>query len=254
MNIIPGYDFAQDEVPTYNKFLIAAKQLQITELDFEDVNTSIRLMLNGQESGGSGASVADEAWLWFDPHGDTYIRQRWTAEDFGMTGMTEQWSLTPMIRRNGGWASTRMPFDGSNPEGGRPVYADVAGASFTYSVANIRFTLGWVVYHDDSCPFWGYLHETAASGARQPFVGRGAVRQWLATFPGGSETIAHRVFSSNGIQYLSVDMTDLSQDYKRWSHELYGHGPEAGESGGSRSNWPMMWAFGKALHGHYSAT
>lgn len=256
-NIVPGYDFAQDETPTYNKFLLAAKRLQVTNLDFQDVNTTIRLMLNAQESGGSGASMAAEGWMWFDPYGDMYIRQRWTWDDFGMTGQSEEYSLTPVFRTLGGYASSRMPFwDGGNPEGGKPVSPHVIGAddSKEYSPANIGFTSGWVQYHVDSAPFWGYQPDTMVSGVRQYFVGRGAVRQWIGTFP-GAETIPHRMFSSNGIQYLSVDMTDTSQDYKRWSGELYGHHPEAGLQGGgpTRTNWCMKWVYSKAMHGHYSA-
>lgn len=258
VELIPGYDFAQDEVPSYNKFLLQAKRLQVKNLDFNDVNTTIRLILNAQESGGSGASVAGEAWMWYNPNGDMYINQRWTEGDFSMTSHTEQYSLTPIFRTLGGWASTRIFFgDGANPQGGKPCYAYIIGADNAkeYSPANVFFTSGWTTYHVDSTPFWGYQPDTMVSGGRQYFVGRGAVRQWIGTFPGANETSPHRMFSSNGIQYLSVDMVDETQDYRRWSGELYGHHPEAGLVGGgpTRTNWCMKWVYGKALQGHYSA-
>ena len=254
--IVPGYDFAIDEVPTYNKFRLAASRLQINDLDFNDVNTSIRIILNAQESGGSGATMAAEGWMWYDPNGDLYIRQRWTDEDFGMTGHTEAQSITPLVRTLGGWASTRVPFEGGvNNEGGRPLYMDVLSADDVkeYSLPNVYFLAGWVTYHVDSTPFVGYGPDTMASGTRPYFVGRGAVRQWIGTFP-ASESAPHRMISFNGTQYASTDMNHVgSLDYKRWSGELYGAHPSATLGGSSNSNWPMKWVYSKAMHGHYSA-
>jgi hypothetical protein len=256
MDIAPGYDFSIDETPTYNKFLLAAKRLKVTNLDFNDVTASIRLMLNGQQSGGSGASLAAEGWMWYDPNGDLWLRQRWTWDDFGMTGQSEEISITPLVRTLGGYASCRMPFwDGANPEGGRPVYAKVLAAddSKEYSPANVGFSSGWVTFQADSAPFWGYQPDTMVSGARQCFVGRGGVRQWIGTFP-ANETQPHRMTSSNGIQYQSLDMNDTTYNYKRWTGELYGHGPESVLSGSNRTNWCMKWVYSKAMHGHFSAT
>ena len=84
MAIVPGYDFSVNETPSFDTFLSQATGLVITNLDFDDVQASIRVVLNGQESGGSGASMADEGFMYFDPRGNLWVKARYGPEDYGM--------------------------------------------------------------------------------------------------------------------------------------------------------------------------
>lgn len=252
-SITPGYDFTVDEVPTKTKIEIAARGMQISALDFNDVDATIRLALNGQESGGSGASMADEGWLYFDARGNMWVKQRWTARDFGMTGQTESFSDTMLFRSAGGYASSRIPMtDGTNRNAGRPVqiYGLGSGAD-NYSPANIGARAQWVITHVEGGMDPFFLEETAVSGSRINMVGRGVTKQFLATGQ-AHYSIVRRVLSPAGTAWLTYQMNS-SPGYKRAIGTFYGWHPDAGGTT-TRTDWMLFWAYGKPVYGASSGT
>lgn len=254
LSITPGYDFAADEVPTRAKLRLAAGNIQVTDLDWTDVGATVRLMLNGQASEGSGASMAAEGWMYYDARGNTWIRQRWTITDFGMSGVTEGYSDTPLFRVLGGWATTRAPFLGANRAAGQPVHAYTSGLAgdSRYSPAVLNWRSGWSQQHVEGANDLGFLQETTATGARAPVVGRGAAKHWLGLVAADRDPTA-RMTSTSGVQWAVYPLNHSASGYKRWLLEHNGWMPEAGYLGNHRIDWPIAWAYGKPIYGDSSA-
>lgn len=202
MNIEPGYNFGVSEVPTHTKFLAQAIGLRITGLDFSNISSAGRFLFNGVETGGSGASLADqiEGAFWFSPTGDLWTTQRWTAGNFGMAGLSEEWVNVRLARAWGGWETARFRHDGSANRARAmafPSNSPSVGQDTAYSPANITVQAGYLDQEVDGVREAGYFTHSAESGVRTPLVGRG----------GGLITALGSVEEDSGAHKISTTTT-----------------------------------------------
>lgn len=93
MQIIPGYDFAQNEIPTPDKFHLAATGMSLFELTLSQLATAL---IGIQVTDGSQTSLPAVGWLAVDYYGNLWGR--------GRGGMVRVW------RSRGGWESNRYQF------------------------------------------------------------------------------------------------------------------------------------------------
>jgi hypothetical protein len=94
LEIIPGYDFDAKEVPTRQKLLRQAQDLQIYNIPLSSVAATILSMVFGDVSNTSGATPPGEGWIWVSPAGDRYFG--------GVERASRLWQA------QGGWESDRF--------------------------------------------------------------------------------------------------------------------------------------------------
>lgn len=150
LTIKPGYDFEAFETPTREKFLRAARGLEIAGIDSSYIGADL---VAHKFTTSSGVSLPAEGWLWTDGAGNTWVQ---TAN-----------GAVRMGRNEGGWESRRWSHAGNTT--GKGNKGDYTGGSEDSSCR----------VSDDTNPnqsggvYSFVFHETAVSGANPIFSGRG---------------------------------------------------------------------------------
>jgi hypothetical protein len=256
MAITPGYDFGVKEVPTFGKFMAQAQGLRISDLDFTDLTSDVTYVFNGQDSEGSGATLADqEGALWYSPLGDLMMSQRWTQANFGNTGMSagsEEFVRVRLWRVNGGYETSKFrngDASGDNGRKGAPCQVLSRPLASQYSPANIHMQARWINQLTTGARDVGYWGETRSSGTRGAVVMRGLVEQFLVSSVSGDAVLPFRVRSDSTTGWGLV--RDDTTNARKWaiadyvlahpSINPFTQDPQA-------NDMFIMWAFGRSLN------
>lgn len=246
-SIVPGYDFTVRETPTFDKFMQQALGLQLTNVDFTEVDASIRVVLNGQDSGGSGASMADEGFLYYDPRGNLWVKSRWGPLDYGMSGTSTHTLVdAQLVRGSGGWATVRVPFD-QLYRSGVPVQQGGPTGDAGYSPANVKWQGRWVEYQSTGAFEFGYLSETCTTDERKYVVGRGPCVQWWPTPENQDQVELHRVFCNTTTGWAKTIITG-SNNREMHGVAHYGWHPGATFAPPNNSEYMLCWAWGGPVY------
>lgn len=171
-DIVPGYDFGVTEVPTYDKMLIAAAGLQVSNITLDDLPSSIVSLLTGTTSGDSGASLPDEGWMWHTPSGDTFVETRWYLDDLpdAGSGVTEERIAVPLFKNDGGWITARYRDNAAGDELGAPITTNVRYSNDDRYLTQKKSLPN---FETDGGLIYGVALDTGVSGSRGLTVGRG---------------------------------------------------------------------------------
>jgi hypothetical protein len=148
LTIIPGYDFGTNEIPTRSNFQQAAR-VTITGLGFSHVRADITKVIGGQATGGTGATLPAQGYIWVDLAGNTWVKTN--------NGNVQ------LNRGGGGYESNRWEINpstgGINEQRGRGAEVE-SGAGATES------TLRWRTLFQaaGSSPLQGLAESSVASG------------------------------------------------------------------------------------------
>lgn len=255
--ITPGYDFGQAEVPTFARFIQQAQGLNITGFDFTDLAEDFTYIFNGQDTDGSGMTLADlEGAMWYSPLGDLWMSQRWTLGDFGTTGQSsgsEEFVRVRLFRAGGGYETAKFKNGDDSAGAGRqgaPAQVHTQDLSLQYSPANIYLEARWLNQLTQGARDFGFWHETQASGTRHEVVMRGLVIQTLEGSGGksGDAILPFRVRSDAATAWGMI-RNDTSNS-RKWGVGEYvlGHPSIPFLSDPGSTDEIFMWAYGRDLH------
>lgn len=101
--LTPGYDFTVNEVPTRDKFLQAARGLNLGDISDDVIGANFLTVLKGSDTAASGGSPDRVGQIWVAPGGEIWMR--------GNRGNVQLW------RADGGWETNRFNFDNSGALG-----------------------------------------------------------------------------------------------------------------------------------------
>lgn len=151
LTIKPGYDFEADEVPTQDKFLRAARGVEVSGIDLSFLDATL---IAHKFTTASGVTLPSEGWLWTDGAGNTWVQTANGAVRWG--------------RNEGGWESRRWAYVHSTTanQGNKGDFtggAEEGTAALNPDTARV----------EDGGVYSFVLHDTAVSGAHPIFVGRG---------------------------------------------------------------------------------
>ena len=97
MNVTPGYDFGTTEIPTKEKLSLMVTGMSITDIGYEQLQTTI---IGITVTDASQTSLPAEGWLWGDARSNIWLKTR--------LGMVR-------VRcAEGGWESLRWPYGVAN--------------------------------------------------------------------------------------------------------------------------------------------
>jgi hypothetical protein len=220
LTIKPGYDFKATETPTREKFLRAARGLDIKGIDSSNLAADL---IAHSFTTSSGVTLPAEGWLWTDGGGNSWVQTANGAVRWG--------------RLEGGWESRRFTYADAVEAQGNKV--DFSGGAEEASVTIKRDT----ARVDDGGVYSMIAHETCVSGANPVLVGRGGVILSAAIdtqYYWPIKTLL-RTYGADGLNWaLPVNYTPGST-YKAFPASVLGHSfPSA---------LGYMWFHGRNLYG-----
>jgi hypothetical protein len=222
LTIIPGYDFEVNETPTHDKFIRAAKGLQISGIDASHIYGSL---IGHSFTTSSAVSLPAEGWLWTDGGGNTWVQTENGPVRWG--------------RVQGGWETRRWAYSGATEKKGNKL--DVSGGEEEATARIVTDT----EKNTDGGVYSFMAHDTCVSGSNPLCVGRGGVdcsiavdtqyywgiKSLLRTYGASGADWSAPINYVPGTNYKTFPASVIGQNFSRslgyvWFHgrNLYGPG------------------------------
>lgn len=230
MQITPGYDFTVNEIPTRAKLETMTAGMSITGLDISQIDTT----LIGIKSGDTTVSLPAEGWLWLDPSGGLWVKNRF--------GTVHCWRGCW-----GGLECNRFPMGGNPVTGTFPYKVGEGGHVFPVATAHTNESnIAWRLNQrsDANSTFAPMRHLETLTTSANPRVALWGGVPWMieGTFhnkPGHAVNAAVPTGNLMGIQ--AVPFSGPSTRYVLASV----HYNWRATSGSSRT--ALMWSYGISM-------